>query len=59
MVGTTTSNDGHVHNYKIPTSPAIYVQGGHYHYYRGETSLANIPDTHAHSFNGYTSIYMG
>ncbi|HOV27927.1 MAG TPA: hypothetical protein PK566_16410 [Pseudobacteroides sp.] len=41
------------------TGPAIYVNGGHYHYYRGNTSAAIIPNRHIHLLGGYTSIYRG
>ena len=59
MEGVTTLNDGHTHSYQITTGPAIYVKGGHYHYYNGNSSIAFIPTTHAHNITGYTSIYMG
>lgn len=59
MEGVTTSNDGHTHSYRLPTGPAIYVKGGHYHYYKGNSEIAMIPTTHSHTLNGYTSIYMG
>lgn len=38
--GSTSYEDSHVHYYRIATSPAIYVNGGHYHVYMGNADFA-------------------
>lgn len=53
MEGYTTRDDGHIHFYRLRTGPAVYRQGGHYHYYQGDTDVA---DRHTHGMNGYTSL---
>ncbi len=52
--GITTLEEGHVHYYTIATSPAIYVNGGHYHIYMGNASLAH---NHVQVIAGDTSFY--
>lgn len=48
MTGVTTYDDGHNHSYRIQTGPAIYFNGGHYHYFRGSVDFANVPVMHTH-----------
>lgn len=55
--GITTRNDGHIHILRIPTGPAVYIDGGHYHFYRGGTSVAFRPNRHFHFAAGNTSFY--
>ena len=50
----TSMNNGHTHHYRIKTGAAIYVAGGHYHYYQGETDVA---DVHVHLINGFSSMH--
>ncbi|WP_084331129.1 YmaF family protein [Ruminiclostridium cellobioparum] len=54
MEGVTSYNNGHIHYYTDYTGPAVYIDGGHYHNYMGETQVA---DRHTHRFSGRTSVY--
>jgi hypothetical protein len=53
----TGLDEGHNHRFNQTTEPAIYTENGHYHYYKYRTSDAFIPNTHAHTLDGNTSVY--
>lgn len=51
----TTVSDGHVHEIRGVTGPAIYLPGGgHYHEFQGETLVAGLTP-HTHLYKGITS----
>lgn len=50
--GHTLESGNHTHYYLMQTGPAIYMDGGHFHTYQGDTRMTHI---HIHRMHGYTS----
>jgi len=51
----TTISDGHIHEIRGITGPAIPLQnGGHYHEFQGVTNVAGLTP-HSHRYSGLTS----
>jgi hypothetical protein len=54
MSGKTSLADGHVHEYRNATGPAIYVGGKHYHMY---CAITKVADGHVHKYEDATHKY--